>query len=209
MSKIQAKIKEIAEIAASVPENLQVKCFEILLRDFLSQGIDTETKALKTASNKTQDEIAPAAAADTTDDTSKETAQVDISQADLHVKVKRFIEKYSITIAQLNNLFYKEGEEILPLYEDLKATKMSEAQIRIALLQALNNALKTGDFVAQIEDIRTECRDRKALDQGNFSANFRNNSTYFDFETYDKETKNVRLSEAGRKVLADIIPIMQ
>jgi hypothetical protein len=48
---------------------------------------------------------------------------------------------------------------------------MSEAQIRITLLQGLKSALVDGEFAANVEAVRTECRDRKTLDDANFAAN--------------------------------------
>ena len=119
------------------------------------------------------------------------------------------MEKYSVSLADLNNLLYKEGQQILPLYEDVKTTRMAEAQIRIALLLSLRNALTNGEFEATIDAVRTECRDRKCYDQGNFAANFRNNQSLFDFEKYTKEMAEVRLSENGRKELAQLIKELQ
>lgn len=168
MSDIKEKIKEFSEIAASVPENLQAICFEILLRDHLA-SISTERKPPRTEASDASDTSTIKAAEEST----KEHA--DIAGSDLHVKARKFMEKYSVSLNEINNLFYKEGQEILPLYEDLKTTRMAEAQIRVALLQALRNALVTGEFTAQVEAIRVECRDRKSYDQANFAATFRNN----------------------------------
>jgi hypothetical protein len=202
MSDIKEKIKEFADIAASVPENLQAICFEILLRDHLA-SISNERKPPKTETTDTSD----TAATQTAEEPPRE--QADIAGSDLHVKAKKFMEKYSVSLNEINNLFYKEGQEILPLYEDLKTTRMAEAQIRVALLQALRNALVTGEFTAQVEAIRIECRDRKSYDQPNFAATFRNNGSLFDFDTYNKDTTSVRLSEDGRKELSQLIKELQ
>jgi hypothetical protein len=209
MTELRDKIKELAEIAASVPENLQAVCFEVLLRDYLAAVSATGTGAKKKSEAKGKDdsEAAAAASAKTVEEAAKD--QADVTLADLHVKARKFMEKYSVSISELNNLFYKEGTSVRPLYEDLKTTRMSEAQIRIALLQALRSGLVDGEFAAQVENIRTECRDRKALDVGNFSANFNNNVSLFDFEKYGKDTKDVRLSENGRKELAQLIKELQ
>ena len=86
---------------------------------------------------------------------------------------------------------------------------MSEVQVRVTLLQALLTALSDGEFTAQADNVRTECRDRKALDGTNFAANYKNNGTLFDFEKYDKDTKALRLSENGRKELAQLIKELQ
>jgi len=209
MSGLKEKVKEFAEIAASVPDNLQVSCFEILLRDYIA----SLSNAVPPKTPKGAD-LGPSAAPATTVpiDTSSQAAtntQADIAQADIHLKARKFMEKYSVSISELNNLFYKDGQTITPLYEDLKTTRMAEAQIRVTLLQALRSALVGGDFLAEIESVRTECRDRKTLDTSNFTANYRNNHSLFDFATFDKETKSVRLSEDGRKELSQLIKELQ
>ena len=209
MSNLRDKVKELSEIAALVPENLQVSCFEVLLRDYLasisSRGA-APTKQLPVV------EVSPTVAGAETqgksfDEVAK--AQADVSLSDLHVKARKFMDKYGVTIGELNNLFYKEGTTIKPLYEDLKTTRMAEAQVRVTLLQALGSALVDGDFTAQVETVRTECRDRKALDGANFAANYKNNASLFDFDKYDKDTKALRLAEDGRKELAQLIKELQ
>lgn len=213
MSNLKNKVKELAEIAVSVPENLQVTCFELLLRDYLTSVSGEEAQPPRqvaaTKNSGSAAEKAPAQEESTAGGEKPAPAQADVTQADLHVKARKFMGKYSVSIGELNNLFYKEGLSIMPLYEDLKTTRMSEAQIRIALLQALHHGLGDGEFIAQVEDIRTECRDRKVLDGANFAANFKNNSSLFDFDNYSKETKSIRLSEEGRKELSEIIKELQ
>ena len=125
------------------------------------------------------------------------------------VKARRFLEKHALSIDHLNNLFYKEDGQVLPLYDDLKTTRMSEGQIRIVLLQALQNAVNAGDFTAQVEQVRQECTARKCYDTSNFTAHFRNNESLFDFDTYGRNTKTVKLSENGRKELAQVIKELQ
>jgi hypothetical protein len=209
MADLRDKVKELAEIAALVPENLQAACFEVLLKDYLasascSASLLAKEKAVPGAAT-------PAAAVEAPEKILEEAAktQADVTLADLHVKARKFLEKYGVTIAEINNLFFKEGTEIKPLYEDLKTTRMSEAQIRITLLHALHRALSDGDFTAQVDNVRGECRDRKSLDGANFAANYKNNGSLFDFEKYDKDTKVLRLSEDGRKELAQLIKELQ
>jgi len=206
MSDLRDKVKELAEIAALVPENLQATCFEILLRDYLASLSGGGVPPTK---QKAGEDITPPALG--TEDSFEEAAkaQADVTQADLHVKARKFLEKYGVSISEVNNLFYKEGTEIKPLYEDLKTTRMSEVQIRVTLLQALLSVLSDGEFTAQVDNVRTECRDRKALDGANFAANYKNNDSLFDFEKYDKDTKTLRLSEDGRKELAQLIKELQ
>ena len=209
MSDLRDKVKELAEIAALVPENLQATCFEILLRDYLvslSSG-----GAPPTNRKAALEQALPVSGTEDSEKGFEEAAkaQADVTLADLHVKARKFLEKYGVSISEVNNLFYKEGTAIKPLYEDLKTTRMAESQIRITLLQALLSALSDGDFTAQVDNVRAECRDHKALDANNFAANYKNNDSLFDFDKYDKDTKSLRLSENGRKELAQLIKELQ
>ena len=81
--------------------------------------------------------------------------------------------------------------------------------MRVTLLQALQNAIHTGQFEAEVQQVRTECSDRKCNDKPNFAANFKKNKEFFDFDQYTKTTKTVKLSEAGRKELAKIVKELQ
>lgn len=207
MAKLAEKIQEFAEIAKSLPDNLQVTCFELLLKHHLDTLRAPPPPPKPADTPPTPEPKPPAEAVKSVEQSAK--AQEDLGNSDLHLKTRRFLEKYSLSLEHLNNLFYKEGDAILPLYEDLKTTRISEGQIRIALLQALRNAITTGDFEADLEQIRAECTDRKCYDINNFAAHFKNNKALFDFDRYTKDLKKVRLSEDGRKELAELIKELQ
>jgi hypothetical protein len=204
LDTLKSKVKEFAAIAADLPENLQVVCFEMLLKSYLGALAPPTPTLGAPATPKLDNDVTDAKSVE-----QSSMAQDDLTLKDLHTKVRRFIEKYSISIDHLNNLFYKEDGNILPLYEDLKTTRMSESQIRIALLQSLHSALTTGEFTASVEEVRQGCTDRKCYDTNNFAAHFRNNKSLFDFDNYTKNTKAVKLSEEGRKELAQVIKDLQ
>jgi hypothetical protein len=124
------------------------------------------------------------------------------------MKTRKFLEKGEVALDQLNELFYKEGEGFESLSVDLKVTKMSEAQIRISLLQALQNSLASGDFETTVEAVREECKARKTYDSANFTANFKSAADLFDFGTWSKEVTLLRLSESGKKELASVIKLI-
>lgn len=206
-TSLQDDIKEILGIVKQCPEALQEKCFELLLNDLLAarRGQKPPKPPAETVPQKhgAGDE----AQADTDDVPAVE--QEDIQDGDLHVKARSFLRKYSLTVADLNQILYKEGDQFLPLYDDLKTTRASESQIRIGLLQALTSGLSTGEFQFGGEAVRSECQERKCYDGGNFTANLKNNATLFDsFEKYDKK-RRIRLSEDGKKELAELIRELQ
>ena len=115
------------------------------------------------------------------------------------------MEKNGLTLDHINNVFYKEDGKFELLITDFGATNMAEGQIRIASIQALQNALVAGEFTTTVAAVREECQIRKCLDKGNFTANFKNNAGTFDFGEWSKEVTELRLSEEGKKVLAEVI----
>ncbi len=196
MDNLKKKVMDILAIVKECPENLQQACFEILLKHELQQG------TVNSAPKGPQKNEIPGVP-DPIDQAEK--TQQDISDTDIHVKVRRFLEKQALSIDDLNLIFYKEDDTFLPLYDDLRTTRTSESQIRIALLQCLLHALKTGDFSTDVEQIRSEATDRKCYDKNNFANNFTNNSGLFDFEKYNKDVKSINLSEQGKAELAKVI----
>ena len=209
MDDLKADVLEIAAIAAACPEALQEKCFELLLQYYLqrrqgpaapSHEVAVDAEGESRERGQTESDATP------TDDAGQE----DIALVDLHVKTRRFLQKYNLSIEDINQIFYKEGSSILPLYDDLRTTRMAETQIRIALLQALRNAIDTGEFEFSGEDVRSECQARKSYDAGNFTANFKNNASLFEgFEKYDRSAPLIRLAEDGRKELAELMRELQ
>jgi hypothetical protein len=130
--------------------------------------------------------------------------QGDIQQSDIHVKVKRFMDKHSVSLEELNLVFYKEGESFLPLFDGLGTTKTSESQIRVALLRCLRSALDSGEFEVAVEDVKTECQQRKCYDVNNWRNNFVNNARLFT-EKFTRDLETLKLSDDGKKELAEVV----
>ena len=205
--ELKKTILEIGDVVKALPAAVQEKAFEMLLARELGHTFGRTAKD-------------PGAAQDQDDSSSKNAGSAeaavqsrsgeDLTPQDLHLKVKKFLEKQGLTLDDLNELFYKEGDAIRPLFEDLKTTKSSESQIRLGLLSALRNAILSGEFEFSGEDVRQQCQSRKTYDATNFKANFRNNKKLFDkFESYEKEKPMIRLTEDGREALAKLIRELQ
>src|SRR5581483_2030334 len=205
---LRSQVLELAKIAEECPEPLRLKCFELLLSDYLENR-------RKLSESKTDESTVDAASDRHEPDPSAATPPAaegneEIGNSDLHVKARRFLERYGVTMEQLNNFFYKESGQIRPLFEDLRTTRTAESQIRIALLQALQNGITSGEFQFDGERVREECQLRKCYDRGNFSANFKNNAQLFDgFDKYEKQASTIRLSDEGRKELAQVMKELQ
>ena len=202
---LRGQVLEIAEIAKACPEAFQERCFELLLQDLLSHRRtaapvrEQVPDAPDDLGSKNADQALPE------DPRPPVDTSTDLSESDLHVKAKNFMKKQGLSIDDINQLFYREDGDVLPLFDDLKTTKMSESQIRIALMQALRTGLESGAFEFDGEEVRAECQLRKAYDPSNFTANFKNNAELFEsFEKYDKASPTIRLSEVGKSRLADL-----
>lgn len=199
---LKIKIKEFIDLAKTCPDNLQEICFELLLKNHLGQMEKSSSK------DSEKGDVNDGGSNDGEKEDKQD--QEDFVMADLHVKVKKFLSNQSFGINEINQIFYKEGDEVKPLFDDLKTTGIAESQIRIALLQALKNSIITGDFEFDGEVVREETEIRKCYHPGNFSANFKNNRGLFEgFEKYDKKSPKIKLSKAGREQLAEIIKELQ
>lgn len=170
MDKLKKQIEEILEIVKLCPENLQEKCFEFLFKSTI-EFQQTGKKTITTG--ETGAETIPPPEETTI------TSGSEIEAKDIHTKAKRIIPS-SLALEEVNNIFYKENGEILPLYDELKSPKVSEAQMRVALMEALKNGLKTGDFSFNTKTIKTLCETYKCYDSSNFSVIFKRNKELFN-----------------------------
>ena len=199
IEELKKKIAEFSKIAKTCPENLQEKCFEILLSNYFRGVPMLPPKEKETGITEKEEKIEQ-----------KKQEQEDVQERDLHVKAKKFLKSYDVTINNINQVFYKEGGDFKPLYEDLHTTKITESQIRIALLHALKNGLKSGEFIFNGEEVREECEIRKCYDQSNFAAIFKKSADLFDkFKAYKKTSPQIKLDTKGKKKLAELIKELQ
>jgi len=208
MKNIKEKVLEIVKIAQECPDNLQKSCFEILLKHELGFH-EASKKSPKEQQQKTRQEKNKSGEEPKSVVEQSANTQDDLTSADLHLKTRRFLEKQGLSVDHLNQLFYKDGDQILPLYDDLKTTRTSESQIRITLLQCLLNSIRTGDFQTQVESARDEASTRKCYDKNNWGGNYSNNAALFDFEKYSRQVKVITLSEQGKAELANVIKELQ
>jgi len=198
---VREKVLEIVKIAQECPENLQQVCFETLLRHSLEGGKPARSiEKARREEQETDEKKRPESIV-------KESveAQDDLTIADLHVKARRFLDKYGLTVNDVNQLFYKEGDQILPLYEELNTTRTSESQVRITLLECLRNGIRSGNFTSSVEAVKGEAERRKCYDVNNWNNNFTNNAILFDFTKYSKNVRTISLSDKGRTELAELI----
>ena len=200
--KLKQEIKDILEITKECPEALQEKCFEILLNSFLEQF-----KPVQTTVKEEMQRIDASQPIDNQNEVAETSSSGDeITENDFHVRVRKFLNTNNVSIADLNKIYYKENGQLMPFYESMHSTKMSECQIRLTVLTAFENGFANGDFVVNGEVIRKRCQDLKCYDGPNFASIFKNNSSIFDnwADKYDKNT-SYTLSVEGKKILAQTL----
>lgn len=173
--EIEEKIQKIVKIAEKCPEKYQEKCFEILLK--VATQTPPEIEAVKI---QAPPPFQPP------------------------IDVKAFLQQYNIPEKTLENLFLIHGTDIRPTYS-IETSKKATAQIQIALLTALENALKTAKFEFSIESVRSKCIDFRRYDAKNFTSYFRTNKRLFK-SLEDKE--HIELSPDGKQELAEVILAM-
>jgi hypothetical protein len=191
---VKENLAEIISVSESCPEIYRVECFKLMLSKLLISdqtlpgAIVEERKGALDAA-----EAGPL------------KSQREVIDSDLHIKFRGFMKKSGITLEQINELFYFEDDFFQPLFDDLKTIKASEVQIRISLLQAMQNGMSNGSFEFDGESVRAECQKRKAYDMKNFATCYKTYSSLFDsFEGYKKE-ESISLSEKGKDELARIV----
>jgi hypothetical protein len=205
MKKLKDRVLELAAIAQECPENLQQICFEVLLKHALGGTSPSAPVAPSAAPPMETEKVDPKNVVEQASQT-----QDDIAEADLHVKVRRLLEKQNVTMGEINQLFYKEGTDILPLFDDLKTTRTSESQIRITLLQCFLNAVQEGDFATTLEAVQEEATQRKCYDSKNWNNNFTNNAGLFNFgDKFTRKITSIGLSDQGKVELAKLIKELQ
>jgi hypothetical protein len=190
--KLKEQINEIITTADTCPELYKVECFKILLSHYLRENICQQ-------SEKEQGNISES------EDTKSEKGQREIRDSDLDFRFRKYMEKYTITLDKLNQLFYFKDGAFLGMYDNLKTLKAAEFQIRVALLHSMINAMSNGDFEFDGEAVRAECQMRKVHDAKNFATIFKNNARFFTgFDVYKRGT-SIRLSDLGKEELSKVI----
>lgn len=205
--QLKSEIREIIEIVNECPEALREKCFEMLLENYLF-SVKEQKSGGKELNLGLDNADGQPVISDGQEGSSISKSSNEILLTDFHVKIQRFLSNSGIDIKVINDLYYKEGGKICPLYESLHSTKMSECQIRLALLTAFENSYSdaNGEMYFNGEDVRQRCIEMKCYDAGNFTKNFKNSSSLFEnwAEKYDKMI-DYTLSFEGKKELARVL----
>ena len=178
--KLRKPIQDIINFANTVDERYREKCFEVLLNHYLSKGVEMKISPLM------QEDSAFVA-------------------SDVPAELKKFLQENRISEEAVNKLFSRAGEEVRPIYQ-ITETKKAAAQIQIALLTALENALiaPNGALEFQMKTARQRCVDYGVYET-EFISNFKNRAGLFT----DLDNEVVRLTPLGRTELANLLLYFQ
>lgn len=182
---LKKEIKEILELVKLCPQELQSKCFEILLAAALSHREAPRGDAKS----------------------SKPTSEGESGGGDLPAEIEKRIRTFG-------GQHGMPKEDILKSYQideaggvsievtDLKTAKTSKRQKSLALLIAGRHHFMEGSFDVPIEELRQMCVTYGAYDAANFKANLKNAREIFAGFKPDSTNK---LSPKGKSELAELL----
>jgi len=204
-TKIKQEIKDIIEIVNQCPTELQEKCFELLLNNLLQEISSKADKKVPKQKQIQEDENVNNSNSEKTHQNNNNVNDYDdIQITDFHIKVRKLLGE-KVTMEKINELYYKENDSILPLYEEMATNQASQSQVRLALLTAFENAISSGEFEFNVDEIRKRCQDMKCYDRANFGANFKKSKHLFEDDSEFKKGKKIKLSTSGKKEIIDVL----
>ncbi len=190
---LKSGIKEISEIAASVPEPFRVKCFETLLNELLAgEKPPHEQQTPKKDDVGKKDDLPP-------------KLPPGPSTIPMNSQLRLLTLKAGESVEELNKVVFVENGEVTFIQEP-HPPKIRDGQLEWSLLLALKNAILKNVFEADAEEIRSKCIDAGFYDRNNFAANFKSPKFKALFKGILKaQGKPVALSSDGQVALGALI----
>jgi hypothetical protein len=184
--QLKEEIKEIVEIAASVPDAFREKCFELLLSNLLSVK---ETKA----------HAAPPPV--TTSPPTTTTGQGLV----LHANIKAFMRRRGVTKDQIETVVMVEDGNVHFLKEPAHG-QAAKGQADWALLLTLKNGILNNDLKVDPEEVRSMVQEKGFYDPANYAANFKKPKYAALFRAVlEPQGESQPLSSSGETALAELI----
>jgi hypothetical protein len=193
--QLKSGIKEISEIAASVPEPFRLKCFETLLNGLLAEeNPPHELRPPKDSAKK--DDVPPKPPASPT---------AALSPIQMNSQLRLLTLKGAVTEDELNKVVFAENGEV-NFVQEPHPSGIREGQLEWSLLMALKNGILKNVLEADAEEIRSKCIDAGFYDKANFAANFKSQKFTALFKgTLKAQGPAVALSPEGQLALAALI----
>lgn len=177
-ANLKREIKEIADIAAGVPEPFGQKCFEILLSHLLKpeSGNGGENPPPPPPGN-----------------------------IPIPAQLRVFMQRTGVTEDQLKQLIlYADGD--VHFIKEPTAKKVSKGQMSWALLLALKNCILNNSMSVDSETIRSVCQEKGFYDKANFAAYLKKPNYKKLFKgSLEPQGDAQALTNEGQKELAALI----
>jgi len=164
---LKQQVKEIAAIAATVPEEYRAKCFELLMTRLLGGPSGLALGVSGAISGAPSPLVGPV----------ENTLQGDAEP--LNALLIAFLKKNGLTSAQFRRVVLYNHAESIRFLREPECARTAQAQVQWALLLALKHAMVKGVFVVDPEEVRIVCQDKGVFDRRTFTANFRRCADYF------------------------------
>lgn len=194
--RLKSEVKEIAAVAAEVPEQYRDRCFEILL-----QALIADTQPPKRVQPPPKDDAGeqppPPPRVEDRGDT--------LPKIPLPAQVKVFMQRTSTTEEQLNDVVAVADGEVHFVREP-KTQTISQGQIEWSLLLALRSAILGGTFSADPEAVRSICQEKGFYDRKNFASYFKRDKAAKLFrEPLEPQGESQTLTAEGQAELGRLV----
>jgi len=191
-AELKNEIKEITEIALSVPEPFRDRCFETLLTELLRGN-----RSNSTATEVAQSTLEPAVA--------EPKAKSNNGAFPLTATLRVFMKRTGVTQAQLEEVVMVEDGDV-HFVKEPNHTTLSQGQFEWSLLLALKNGITKNSLSADPEDVRSICQEKAFYDKKNFAANFKNPRFVAAFKTVlEPQGEAQPLTSDGQDALGSLI----
>jgi hypothetical protein len=158
-AQLKGSIKEIAEIAASVPEQFRDKCFELLLANLLRENGNSATGGEE---SRKKEHKSP-------DDSEKKPKG---DGAPITTQLRVLMKKTDVTKEEIDKILLFDNGEVHFIKEP-HTKGITTGQMEWALLLALKNGIEKNSLTTDPEEVRSVCQDKGYYDKGNFSGVFK------------------------------------
>jgi hypothetical protein len=202
--QLKEEVKQIADLAASVPEQFREKCFELLLNNLIGKQAPTKNAAPSPPVSEEKKE-------DDQDDgnpSSDSLAKSGSSTIPMTTQLRLLMRKTTVTKEELEKvLMYdsKDGGNVHFVREP-HDVDVTTGQIEWSLLLALKNVILKDSLSVDPEDVRSVCQEKGFYGAANFAANFKRPSYSKLYKgAMVKQGEAQQLTNDGQEALGKLI----
>jgi len=153
--QLKESVKEIAEIAATVPEKFREKCFELLLTNLLRDSGDPKNPKPEEPGSPEDKDKTPKG-----------------GNVPVTTQLRVLMKKTDVTKEEIDKILLYDNKAVHFIKEP-HPKGIATGQIEWALLLALKNAIENDALSTDPEAVRSVCLEKGFYDKGNFSATFK------------------------------------